>query len=57
MNEVILRAMDAREEASDIIKHGDNAYVRVDEITYPFRKAILMQHLDTSMIEHGKREI
>ena len=37
MNEVILRAMDAREgEASDIIKHGDEEYVNVVEITYPF---------------------
>ena len=37
MDEVILRAMDAREEeASDIIKHGDGEYVHVDEITYPF---------------------
>ena len=40
MNEVILRAMDAREqEVSDIIKHGDKEYVHVDEITYPFSKS------------------
>jgi len=40
MNEVILRAMDAREEeASDIIIHGDEAYVNVNEITYLFSKS------------------
>jgi len=40
MNEVILRAMDARsEEASDIIKHGDIEYIHVDEITYPFSES------------------
>ena len=46
MNEVILRAMDAREqEVSDIIKHGDKEYVHVDEITYPFSKSDIDQHL------------
>ena len=52
MNEVILRAMDAREEeASDIIKHGDEEYVHVDEITYPFSKSDIDAALDSKASE------
>ena len=52
MNEVILRAMDAREEeVSDIIKHGDEEYVHVDEITYPFSKSDIDAALDSKASE------
>ena len=52
MDEVILRAMDAREEeASDIIKHGDEEYVHVDEITYPFSKSDIDAALDSKASE------
>ena len=52
MNEVILRAMDAREqEVSDIIKHGDKEYVHVDEITYPFSKSDIDAALDSKTSE------
>mgnify|MGYP001307229994 CR=1 FL=1 len=52
MNEVILRAMDAREEeVSDIIKHGDEEYVHVDEITYPFSKSDIDAAFDSKASE------
>jgi len=52
MNEVILRAMDAREEeASDIIIHGDEAYVNVDEITYLFSKSDIDSALNSKASE------
>lgn len=52
MNEVILRAMDAREEeASDIIIHGDEAYVNVDEIIYLFSKSDTDSALDSKASE------
>ena len=52
MNEVILRAMDAREtEASDIIKHGDEEYIHVNEITYPFSKSDIDAALDSKASE------
>ena len=52
MNEVILRAMDAREEeASDMIRHGDEVYVHVDEITYPFSKSDIDAALDSKASE------
>jgi len=52
MNEVILRAMNAREEeVSDIIKHGDEEYVHVNEITYPFSKSDIDAALDSKASE------